>query len=265
MKLKVVNYNFFGKNLITLSLAIVLGSVIVSEPLAAIAQHYVPPRRGIPGRREGAGTRAPQTHNSQTTPLQTLRLMPLIPEDQFGVTISNTPTFFWYVPNTSAKTSQFRLVNTLDDQEVLVETIPLTGKAGVMSYQLPAPITELLTLGKEYKWQVSLVYDSENPAANPFVEGVVQRVEPNLALTEAITKTRDVRGLAILYAQQGLWYEALQILAEHRCDRPDDFASKVGWASLLKSVRLGEFAQAPLTDACTPFKTTNQTTNQTSQ
>ncbi len=38
-------------------LSLLLGLLVVGTPLVAFAQSYNPPKRGLPGRREGAGTR----------------------------------------------------------------------------------------------------------------------------------------------------------------------------------------------------------------
>jgi Domain of Unknown Function (DUF928) len=252
---------FFGKNPITVGLALLLGCTIAGEPLVAIAQHYIPPKRGIPGRLEGAGTRGPKSVREPKTTgdsrcLQsTHSLTVLVPVDKFSTTVSTTPTFFWYLAETSAKTAEFRLLDEAD-QEVFMDTISLKAQPGIMSYVLPKRAAPYIASGKEYRWEFSLICDADRFSVNPLVEGVVQYIEPSIALTDATSKAKTFRDLAAVYAEQGIWHDALLTLAQQRCDRPNDLTLKMSWATLLRSVQLGELTQAPLTATCTALKNT---------
>jgi Domain of Unknown Function (DUF928) len=238
------------KNPVTLGLATLLGCAIASEPLVAIAQQYIPPRRGIPGRREGAGTRDPFGSSCVDTPI---KLVALMPPDQFGATLSNRPTFFWYVSNASATASEFRLKDE-NDADLLVKTIPMKGRAGIVSFQLPENVANLLEPQRDYHWQVSLVCDPDTPSANPTVEGIVQRVQPNAAMADAVAKAKGWRELTTLYAEKGLWHDALQTLAEQRCVYPNDVELRASWTTLLRSAQLDGFTQASLAATCSAFK-----------
>lgn len=226
-------------------LALLLGVAIAGAPLMAMAQQYNPPRRGIPGRREGAGTRSPNGRCIQGQKPFTV----LAPTDNVGSSTSQTPKLFWYVPVTVAKTAEFRLLSSTD-QEIYTTTVALNGVPGVVSLQIPGEVTARMEPGKDYRWQFSLNCTPGDPSKNPFLEGIVQRVEANSALMDALTLATTARDRASVYASAGIWQDAIATLAEQRCAQPNDRTLRTSWNTLLKSVELEKFAQEPLTPSC---------------
>lgn len=235
----------FGRKSIMASIALVIGSAIAISPLVALAQQYTPPRRGIPGRRDGAGTRSPDACVSSRKPL-----MALSPTDSFSTTTSQTPTLFWYIPKTKAVIGELRITDDYD-QDIYSALIPLNGGAGVFSHVLPKSVTNTLKTEQDYRWQFALICDPMQPSRNPFVEGIVQRVQGNSGLSMALEKAFDVRDRASIYAAAGIWQDAIATLAQERCTSPKDPALLNSWNTLLKSVRLEAFAQEPLSPTCT--------------
>ena len=237
---------------LTTGLALALGLAICSEPVITMAQQYNPPRRGTPKRREGAGTRG--SCLTGTKPVT-----PLIPIDQFGTTVSSQPTFFWYVPpksaqasDDSAKSAEFSLY---DKNNTLIKTwtFALSGYSGIASFTLPDPT--LLQMDQEYTWQFSVICDAEAPSKNPFVEGIVQRVQPSEALNRklAVATPNDQ---ASLFASSGIWYDSLKTLAGMRCSSPGDIGVTLSWASLLRSVELTDIASESFNQYCAQIGTT---------
>lgn len=235
----------FGGKSIMASVALAMGLAIAISPLVALAQQYTPPKRGIPGRREGAGTRSPNDCVSGKKPLTALS-----PTDSFSTTTSQTPTLFWYVPKTTAVMGELRITDDID-KDVYSALVPLKGGAGVLSHPLPKSVTNQMEPEKDYRWQFSMICDINQPSSNPFVEGVVQRIKVNDALSMALGKAVNVRDRASIYASSGIWQDAIATLAQERCTSPKDSALLNSWNTLLKSVRLEAFAQEPLSLTCT--------------
>jgi hypothetical protein len=228
-------------------LSLLTGMLAWSDPAPTAAQQYRPPRVGTPKRRVGAGTRGPCLTGKRS-------LMPLIPEDTYGATISEQPTFFWYIPPKSmdappnaAKSAEFRLLDK-EDNEIYKSTIPLSGFSGIVSYTLPASIQ--LEEGKEYNWQFSVICSEDSPSNNPFVEGEVQRIEATQPLNNRI-RVSSVRDRPSIYASAGIWYDSLSSLAQLRCNNPNDVSLTMSWSSLLRSVQLDEIVGEPLSQYCT--------------
>ncbi len=227
---------------LTACLSAALSLAVTSTPLLAIAQEYHPPQRGIPGRREGAGTRGTCLHGPKL-------LMALTPTDSFSTTMSTNPTFFWYVPNTKAQTAEFALLDD-NDATLYKTTVPLSDTPGVVGFSLPAAVTtSVLTPGKDYHWQFSIVCNPDQPSFNPFVEGVVQRVKPSTALVNQLKKASQ-RERPSIYAAAGIWQDAIASIAQQRCTNPHDQDLVASWARLLESVQLSDFAAEPLLMTC---------------
>ncbi|QZZ18698.1 DUF928 domain-containing protein [Leptothermofonsia sichuanensis E412] len=225
------------------SLSISVGLLISGIPLLAMAQQYRPPSRGIPGRREGAGTRGTCMTGQKF-------LMPLTPVNGFSATVSSQPTFFWYVPPSSARTAEFALLDG-NDRALYKTTIALPETPGIVSYTVPETVAStVLEVSKDFYWQFTILCDPTSAWRNPFVEGVVQRLQPTPDLTRQLKQARSVYDRASVYASSGLWHDAIALLAQEQCARPDDASARVHWKTLLKSVQLEEFAAEPLTAAC---------------
>ena len=84
------------------------------------------------------------------------------------------------------------------------------------------------------------------------VKGWIQRADLNSDLSERIKQsTPELQ--AALYAENGLWYDALSTFAELRRDvpaerlrqRPQDITIIQDWRNILKSVDLGKLADRP--------------------
>jgi len=237
------------RKLMSVCLLGVLSSLLCSAPLFAIAQEYHPPKRGTPGRREGAGTRGTCLRGPKL-------LMPLTPIDSFSTTASNSPTFFWYVPKTAAQTAEFALLDE-NDRTLYKTIVNLPGTPGVLSVTLPASVTtSVLTVGKDFYWQLSILCDPNQPSINPFVEGVVQRLKPTAALTSQLKKA-SLHDRSALYASNGIWQDAIATLAQERCAKPQDQRVATSWVRLLQSVQLEDYAQDPLMQSC-PAKATQK-------
>lgn len=222
--------------------ASLLSLVIASAPLLAMAQSYNPPKRGLPGRREGAGTRGTCMQGQKT-------LMPLTPMDGFSATASDTPTFLWYVPPTIARNAEFLLLDGKDER-LYKAKLTLTGEGGIVGFTLPASVTSsVLKPDQDYYWQFTIICDANQPSKNPFVEGVVQRIKPNPSLTAQLQNASPQEQVN-LYASAGIWQDAIAALAQQRCSYPQNLSFATSWTKLLESVQLKEFALEPLTQTC---------------
>lgn len=163
------------------------------------------------------------------------------------LTMVEFPAFWFYVPaqSTAALSAEFVL---LDDQEqpVLIQPISLSDNPGVVSVSPSRP----LATGKQYRWIFSLLVDPDRPSRNPAVEGLIRRIEPNSTLLSQIEGAESPRERVAIYSRQGIWHEALTILANLRQAAPEDPRLLTDWTDLLDSVGLGSIASIPVVDCC---------------
>lgn len=194
-----------------------------------------PPPTGRPGRRSDAGSRGCETGEvsnlSEPTPL--LALVPTqetaTSEVVFGKTAAAHPTFWFYVPYSSAFTATFVLQDQ-DGNPIYESDVTLPQTAGIFGLTLP-DATPLET-GKSYHWFFKLYCRSISPP-DAFVDGWIQReaLPPNLAQQLATaTPQQQVQ----IYAANGFWFEALTAAAELRQTNGEDSA----WTDLLTEVGL---------------------------
>jgi hypothetical protein len=223
-------------------LSFLVGGSILAQSVLVSAQQYVPPKRGIPSRRESGGTRGSCIGAGK-------EFMPLVPTDGFSTSVLDSPTFFWYIPRTVAKTAEFSLLDHHTGVEVYHTTVILNNTPGIIGLRLPASITASLKPGSNYIWQGVILCDSKEPSKNPFVESIFQRIQPNSTLKIQVEQATTV-DRPTLYATAGIWQDAIDSLAQQRCDRPQDFTLLNRWITLFKSVQLERYAREPLTTYC---------------
>jgi hypothetical protein len=230
-------------------LGLLLGLFLCSLPLIAMAAEFKPPRRGLPGRREGAGTRDPFVCVQGSS-----QLTALLPGTNLGLTTAEYPRFFWFMPKTKAKFAEFTLSEVNEQREdrtpVYKSIFNIAGTPGVVSLALPSHASmPPLVVGKDYHWSVSLICKEDDRSKDIRVDGWVQRVTINAALTKQLA-TAKLNDRVQIYANNGVWFDTVTTLAEQRCANPKDAALTTSWAELLKSVQLGAIADQPLIQQC---------------
>jgi hypothetical protein len=176
-------------------------------------------------------------------------MIAIMPSDNFSLTTAQKPVFFWFVPGTNAPNAEFRLLGRTD-KELYTTSVELAGGGGIVSVALPQAIANQMALGTDYIWQFSLKCSSTDPSRNPFLEGVVQRTELTANLKSAVDTATTPREIATIYANSGVWHEAIATLAAQRCTQPNESSLKTSWRTLLQSVDLGSFIDTPLTRSC---------------
>ncbi|MEB3339040.1 MAG: DUF928 domain-containing protein [Leptolyngbyaceae bacterium] len=227
--------------LITASLALSLGLFICGLPTLSLAKFTPPAGRGLPGRREGAGTRGPCIKSS--SPGKTV--IALVPETNLVSTYSEHPTFFWYLPANNANKVEFVLADK-DDTELYKATLSITGEPGVISISLPRSATlSPLSVNELYKWKFALICSEGDPSANVRTNGWVQREKLSDDLRKKLEQATPLDRLAI-YTSEGIWQESIRTLADLRRANPKDTNIEAAWMKLLQEVGLHNLAKEPI-------------------
>lgn len=223
-------------------LTLSVGIWLAGLPVVALAQEYIPPSRGLPGRREGGGTRGDCLNSQQ-------RLTALMPDTNFGKTTAEYPTFFWYIPNIHPEAAEFVLLDE-EDNELYRTRFRVTGDSGVIRLSLPEEVgMPPLEVGKDYHWYFSLVCDDVDRSGDSYTEGWIQRVEPSeLLLAQLDTAAASDR--PAIYAAAGIWYDAVTSLADLRRANPQNPSFVRDWRTLLGSVELINVAEQPFVPCC---------------
>ena len=91
--------------------------------------------------------------------------------------------------------------------------------------------------GVEYKWTVAVRPDQKNRSQDLPATGLIKRIEPNPVLVEKL-KAAPHADHAAIYAEAGIWYDALSALADQIAANPDDDELQTIRADLLKAAGL---------------------------
>ncbi|MCT7954853.1 DUF928 domain-containing protein [Laspinema palackyanum] len=249
--------------LISLSMAFSVafgGSAGLTNPVhpgaahRAIAQNELPTDwnvfetpEGAPGRRIGGGTRG-------NCPKSASGMIALVPENNLGLTLSDTPTFLFYVPKIEEASSgpiemEFLLVDESDPenvQEIYQHRVPLPAGGGTIALTLPDDENlPPLQVNQLYSWYFSLICNPK--ASDPSIlslGGWIERVEPSPTLTQELEQLTSRDRIAV-YEREILWFDAIGTLAQLLQDNPNDPILRPKWNALLESINLSEVAQAP--------------------
>jgi hypothetical protein len=238
------HFNFRKTLLLTLTMGVIVGGF----PIEAFAQRYIPRDRGLPGRREGGGTRGDCIRAGNPSATRPSALTALMPDKNLGLTTSNTPTLFWYVPENAATAAEFILMDD-SDTEVYKARFQVTGEAGIISLSLPEEAgLPPLEVGKDYHWSFALICAAQESSDNSgivFTEGWIQRIEADAELQARLDNTAE-QDRALVYAEAGIWQDALSSLASQRRTQPTNSTFATRWNTLLESVGLTSLSTQPL-------------------
>jgi Domain of Unknown Function (DUF928) len=206
-----------------------------------------PDRGQVPGRPDGGGIRGDcpdvQTPLRVIIPYKTVTLQGTSTTYVGGATVSEHPTLWFYVPYTLSPdlTADF----ILKDDEDTNDTAPPIYKVRISSSNLstseqtPGLIQVSLAhaplvANRQYRWFFKVNCDTEVPI---YTEGGIKRVELDAALSSQLAAASP-QDKAKIYESQGIWYDAIDILAGMHRENPTDAAVTAEWKALLKAIEI---------------------------
>ena len=172
---------------------------------------------------------------------------PLVPKNKIGRTVSDYPTFFFYLPQTDAELAELILEDESGNQ-IYQQNLTIKNLSGVIGVSIPANTNvPPLEVGKDYTWKFTVVCDAEDRSSDQLESGVVRRVELSPDILSELDQA-DPRQKTVIYAENGIWQDALSNLAAARRANPNDPDLAADWESLLDSVTLGSIAKEPIVE-----------------
>ncbi|OLP16146.1 hypothetical protein BST81_22345 [Leptolyngbya sp. 'hensonii'] len=169
----------------------------------------------------------------------------ILPSSGFSQTLAEYPTFLIYMPFTSVQEGIFSLSTSPNSYPYYQARAQLTGNRGIIRFQLPSSAPNLVA-GKKYFWQFrfsAVTNESENQLL--VIRGQIQRINASATLQNQLAIAAP-RQKAAIYANNGIWQDALTTLAQLKCANPGDQGIASDWSSLLQQVELKELAMEPI-------------------
>jgi len=217
------------------------GEIRAADPSPVTAKPVTPPPVVIYKPAKGSAPAARVTGGSRGSGDMTITLDVLAPDDT-GLTTQEQPSLFWFQSKPADAKFELTLLEDNKVKPIVQVMIERSTKAGIQRLKLSEHGAKL-TPGVEYQWVVALVTDPNNRSSDLVASGVIKRVEPAADLKEKITKA-SAASLAGVYAEAGIWYDALSVLSDQIEARPQDKTLRQTRADLLRQVGLKAAAQA---------------------
>ena len=162
--------------------------------------------------------------------------------DEIGETTLEQPSLFWFQSKPANARFELTLLQENKAKPIVQVSVDRSSKAGIQRLKLSEHGAKL-TPGIEYQWVVALVNDPDNRSKDLVASGVIKRVEPSADLKEKVSKAAP-GSLAAIYADAGIWYDALSVLSDQIEAQPEDKALRQTRADLLQQVGLKAAAKA---------------------
>lgn len=201
-----------------------------------------PPKTGTPGGNPRPGTTRPALNCPRTqTPLTAI-----VANNGSDFTSSAQPTLWFYVPYRPAQIShlEFLLLDGSERKTIYRTLIQMTHQSGIVKVTMPAQSEYALALNQNYRWRLNLDCAPDTTVEpDLMVEGWIRRI--------AVDARSNPKSDAPLqqystYVKAGLWYDAINHLAEHYFANPEDTRLRAAWTELLKDLGFAEVSASPL-------------------
>ena len=178
--------------------------------------------------------------NSRSIDMSSPSLYVLAPEHA-GYTIKEKPTLYWYQSKPTNAKFEFSIVG--EDPTKPVFTIGYTPApgSGIQSIRLTEHKV-LLKKGIQYSWYVTIIPDAERRTKDIFASGVIEHIDPPLKVAKGLT-SKSKKDLAYILAEEGIWYDALDILSHLIESDPDNTLLRELRAEMLDQGNLTEVAE----------------------
>ncbi|MBE9039284.1 DUF928 domain-containing protein [Oscillatoriales cyanobacterium LEGE 11467] len=233
----------------------------ISTPNSAIPQtwqlsQFNPPDRGAPDVAVGGATRGELCGVTPLIPKDTSKDYGEINPPYFGLTVAERPTFFFHIEKQIAQEVFFEVYeyNTegrgKDGQLIYETNFSVSATPGILSTKLP-PSSDL-EAGKTYRWYLDIVCGNDSSVEVASTSGWVERVDATPELSSKLVRADTTEARSQVYADTGIWFDALNILGQERIAADTD-TLKTEWENLLEALNLTNLegiANAPFMDCC---------------
>jgi hypothetical protein len=157
----------------------------------------------------------------------------LVP-DQMALTTQAQPTLYWYQSKAAKTQCEVTVTEPKNPKPLLLLKSAAPTPAGIHAIRL-TKFNVKLKPNIVYRWSVAVVTDPQNRSQDIVADGVVKRIEPSPDLAGQLGQAAESDKAAI-YAENGIWYDALQSISDQIDHAPQDESLRRERADLLKQV-----------------------------
>jgi hypothetical protein len=194
---------------------------------------YKPPLRGSPAGRVGGGTRG-------ATERESFSLLVLAP-DHVGLTTHDQPHLYWYISKPILHPVEFTIAERKAVEPVCVKIFKGPDRGGIQTISL-TDYGVSLRKDAQYKWFVTLVTDADHRSRDIVAGGIITLVDVPQSLPGKL-QAAGSKGAPYVYAEEGLWYDAIESISGMIEASPNDDSLRKQRAFLLEQVGLEQVAE----------------------
>jgi len=180
---------------------------------------------------------------SRTGPALGLFLTVLVPE-QIALTTQAQPSLYWYQSKEAKTQFEVTVTEPKNPKPLLALKSGSQTPAGIHAIRL-SKFDVNLKPNVLYRWSVAVVVDPADRSQDVIATGVIKRIDPSSDLASKLAQASD-SDKAALYAENGIWYDALQSISDQIDKSPKDAALHQERADLLKQVGMDDVAVSDL-------------------
>jgi len=204
-----------------------------SKESEGAAVTYKPPLRGAPLTRVGGGTRG----------MGNVLAVNVLAPSETGLTTQEKPTIYWFASQAVDKPVEITITSTESLQAAATPVFEITLQPplakGIHAFRL-ADHGVALKPGVEYQWFVAVVRNPAQRSNDVLAGGTIKRVTDSPVQSQV--KQAPPAQLAALYAEAGIWYDAIDQLSRQISADQKNRQLRERRAALLEQVGLREAA-----------------------
>jgi hypothetical protein len=165
-------------------------------------------------------------------------------EPSLITTTAAYPVLLFYIPETSAGTAEFVLVNA--SGELIYNTrLEIQDNKGIMRVSFPPEAASpLAQTGNPYRWEFAIICDESDRAGDDIADGQLQRLPLSADIQKQLQQANDRDRLSI-YREQGLEDDAVIVIDRLRRQNPRDKQLQNAWKEWLEKSGLEELTEIP--------------------
>lgn len=173
----------------------------------------------------------------------------IAPPSNVALAASQPVTLYWYLPEISASHIEFVLDDGSDSDDTLDiiydAQFRVPEREGIISLTLN---NTLLEPGQSYRWQLTVVCDSEN-GDNTVIfstDGWLRIVELLTDIQDQLEQTSSLVEKISIYLDEGIWQDGLSNLMRLKEASSEDEQSEEAWQDIISRVGFQDLVDIPL-------------------
>jgi len=190
---------------------------------------YKPPMRGAPVGRIAGGTRGLLGESNF--------LLCVLTPDHTALTTRAQPTLYFYMTRPIDHPVELTIIEEEGIEPILETRLPAYSRGGIQAIYL-RDYGLVLEKDTVYRWFVTIILDPDHRSKDILAWGAIERIEVPSSLKAKLDGANEKERIS-LYAETGIWYDALAEICRLIESYPNDSNFRQQRASLLKQVGLG--------------------------